>query len=79
MYYSHNHSFDKIYRYKCLPLNIKLILEKENKKSLIKYRKIERSKVGKKEIMKFYNKWKNIIQTDVKSVYKYYYLFIYLF
>lgn len=69
MYYSHNHSFTKLYKYKCLPLNIKLLLEKENKKSLIKYRKIERSKIGKKEVLIFYNKWKNIIKNDVKSVY----------
>lgn len=69
MYYSHNHSFTKLYKYKCLPLNIKLLLEKENKESLIKYRKIERSKIGKKEVLKFYNKWKNIIKNDVKSVY----------
>lgn len=69
MYYSHNHSFNKLYKYKCLPLNIKLLLEKENKESLIKYRKIERSKIGKKEVLKFFNKWKDIIKNDVKSVY----------
>lgn len=76
MYYSHNHSFTKLYKYKCLPLNIKLLLEKENKESLIKYRKIERSKIGKKEVLKFYNKWKNIIKNDVKSVYIYIYIYI---